>query len=223
MATIITHKNNIPHFGKHPLVKAVMNTTFSALVFQVLSEKKPTALELELFDLLLKLSLDHGTDAPSAKSTTEAARQGASISEAVGEGIQTICESHGGAQEPLMRIFYDIASGKTNAKNTVEKLLSDKKRVPGFGHRIYKKDPRTELILETMEKLKFPKKYIILSNEIERELKHAFPQKTLPLNVDGAIAIALCTLKWKPEWSQAIFITARSAGLCGQYINHRTG
>lgn len=219
MATTVTHKNNVPFFGKRPLVNTAANATFSALIFETLSEKKPTVRELELFDLLLKLSIDHGTDTPSAKSTIEAARRGASIGEAVGEGMRMINEHHGGAQEPLMRIFYEIASGKTSAENSVEKLLRDKKRVPGFGHRMYEKDPRAEIVLEVIEKLKFPKKYVTIANEMERALKNALPQKSLPLNVDGAIAIALCTLKWKPEWAQAVFITARSAGLCGQYIN----
>jgi citrate synthase len=142
-----------------------------------------------------------------------------SIGEAVGDGMRMINEAHGGAGEPAMRLFYDIAKEKKVPEETVAKFIAEKKRLPGFGHRLYKKDPRAELIMETITRLGFPKTYFTIAREIEKVLGTQLPEKTLPLNIDGAIAAALCTLGWKPETSTALFIIARSAGLCAHHLN----
>jgi len=44
----------------------------------------------------------------------------------------------------------------------------------------------------------------------------------LPLNIDGAIAVALCSFGWDPKLGKAVFIIARTPGLCGQFLNNQT-
>lgn len=220
MALTITHNNNHePFFGGEPLVHVVKSQSFTEMLFQLLSERKPNPKELELFELLLKLSIDHGPDTPSAKVTIASAKEGETVGKSVGRGITAINEVHGGATEPAMRLFYEIVNRKQSAENVVMNTLANKKRLPGFGHRLYKKDPRAELIIEIIGHLGFPKKYSLVASALEATLSKHLPEKTLPLNIDGAIAVALCTLGWKPEESTALFIAARSAGLSAHHLN----
>lgn len=220
MALTLTHNSNKqPHWGNKPLCTVAGSRSFSAMLYEMFSEQRPNVQKLELFELLLKLSIDHGPGTPSAKATIAAAEKGLSMGEAVGDGMHIISGAHGGAGEPAMRLFYDIAQGKREAKEAVAIFIAEKKRLPGFGHRLYEKDPRAELIMDTVIRLEFPKTYFKTAREIESALATQLPKKKLSLNIDGAIGVVLCTLGWKPETSTALFITARSAGLCAHYLN----
>ena len=101
----------------------------------------------------------------------------------------------------------------------VQDYLLQKKRIPGFGHRFYTEvDPRAELILEMLQKNDLGKDYVTAARHLTEELKQQ-TGKILPLNIDGAIAVALCTFNWSPKLGQSVFIIARTPGLCGQYLN----
>ena len=221
MVRIVKHKSEDPMWGDTPLLLYAQASTFTEMVFEMFSEKIPTKNECVLFDLLLKLSLDHGAGAPSAKATIAAAMRGDTMGSAVGDGIREINAVHGGATEGAMRLFEEIAEGKTNAGDAVANLIKERRRVPGFGHRLYKKDPRAELIMETIIRLGFPRKYPVIAREVETALTAHVPGKILPLNIDGAIGAALSTLGWKPEVSTAVFIAARSAGLAAHYLHNK--
>lgn len=222
MALTVTHDaDREPFWGSERLTHVAGSRSFSEMLFQLLSEQRPGTKELELFELLLKLSIDHGPDAPSAKATIASAKNGSGMGEAIAAGIKEINDVHGGATAPTMRLFLELAEGKQTPEEAVMKILNEKKRVPGFGHRLYENDPRAELILNTIERSGFPKKYLTVAHEVENALRQQLPDKRLPLNIDGAIAVALCTLDWKPEQSVALFIIARSAGLSAHYLNNR--
>jgi citrate synthase len=54
--------------------------------------------------------------------------------------------AHGGANEASLRLFMDIGTPET-AEAKIQKLLDDKYKIPGFGHRVYHvKDPRSIVI-----------------------------------------------------------------------------
>jgi citrate synthase len=169
--------------------------------------------------LILNLSIDHGPDTPSAVKVIEEAKEGETISEAVSEGIEQINDVHGGAQEKLMEILYEISNFKFQISNLVMESLKEGKRIPGYGHRIYKdQDPRAQLILQTLEENGFSDEFIKVASDLEKELKTQKGSK-LPLNIDGAIAVALCSFGWPASLGKAVFIIARTPGLCGQYLN----
>ena len=220
MPTIVTHDgHHTPHFGKQKLLDVSGNSSFAGMVFESLSEKTPTKKELVLFELLLNLSIDHGENAPSTKATIAASSVGKNMGEAVAEGVRMVNTIHGGAQEPLMRLLYQMHEGK-DPESIVSEYLKAKKRIPGFGHRLYNKDPRAGAVIQKIEQLRLSEEYISLAKKLETEL-YRVAKKKYPINIDGAIAIALCTMGWRPEWSQAVFIVGRSAGLSAHYIKKR--
>ena len=54
-----------------------------------------------------------------------------------------------------------------------------------------------------------------LQNELEKQ-----KGLRLPINIDGAIAVVLCSFGWEPRLGKATFIVAPMPGLCGQYLNN---
>ena len=62
------------------------------------------------------------------------------------------------------------------------------------------------------EDLKIAGKYVQIARAVEKELESSLG-KSLPINVDGAIAAVLCELGISPEIGNAFFIIARVPGL----------
>lgn len=220
MAKTITHDEaGNAKWGDIDHLKVAQSRSFSSLIFELLSEKVPTEGELKIFELVLNLSIDHGPETPSAVPTIQAAKSGKSISEAVAAGIMEINDTHGGAQEKLMEILIRIKNNELRIKEYVRQNLNEGKRILGYGHRLYKdSDPRAQLILYTLKENGFSKEFINIAKDLEKELETQKGNK-LPLNIDGAIAVALCTFGWPAKLGKAVFIIARTPGLCGQYLN----
>ena len=222
MAKTVHHNedNTVAYFGEEEHLHAAQTKSFAQMIFELLSEKTPTPDELEIFELILNLSIDHGPDTPSAVETIKAAHDGKTISESVAAGISMISDTHGGAIEPAMEFFQKIRSSEDqNVKDVVKEYLDNKKLIGGFGHRIYKEvDPRAQLILTKMQEAGIGQEYIDLAKQIQETISE-HKQKTLPLNIDGAIAVFLCGIGWEPRLGKAVFIAARATGLCGQYLN----
>lgn len=220
MAKTVIHQDLKSLWGDKDHLQVAQNATFSDLVFELLSEKKPTPKESEIFELILNLSIDHGSETPSAVETIRAAHQHKTISESVAAGITQINDLHGGAIEPAMELFYRIKKKELGIKNLVEDGIKEGKRLAGFGHRIYKDlDPRAKLILSKLKESEMGLEYQELARSIESELAEQKGTK-LPLNIDGAIAVVLCSFGWEPKLGKAVFIIARTPGLCGQFLNN---
>lgn len=249
MARTITHIDNDETkpalFGGRDHLEVAQNSTFTQMVFELLTQRAPSENETKMLDLILNLSIDHGPNAPSAVATINAAKEGKTVSEALAAGILQINERHGGAGEPLMEILYKLKdSGPTSSArmtpyhpenpslrhpgksmqpgsvDLVAQYLKEGKRLPGLGHRVYKdKDPRAELIMDKAIELGVGVEFVKITKELKEEL---FKQsgKSLPINIDGALAAVLCGFGLKPEVGIAVFIIARTPGLIGQYLNN---
>lgn len=219
MAKVVTHQGLKSFFGSEDHLKVSQEKSFSQMIFELLAERSPAPEELRVFELILNLSIDHGSNTPSAIKVIEAANEGKNISEAIAAGIGQINDAHGGAAEPLMRELYKVdAQGETVA-SIVKEYLESGKKLPGFGHRIYKdQDPRAQLILEKLKSIEGSEQFVGILKELEAELEKQTGKK-LPINIDGAIAAALCSFGWESNLGKAVFIIARTPGLCGQYLN----
>jgi citryl-CoA lyase len=224
MARTITHIDNDETkpalFGDRDHLETAKSLTFSQMIFEVLTERSPSEAEVKLLDLILNLSVDHGPNAPSAVATINAAKENKTMGESVGQGMAQIGDRHGGAGGPLMEILYRVQGTVDSVQNIVKKHLEDGKRIPGMGHRVYKdKDPRAQLIMDTALENGVGEEYIKIVNALRDELEKQ-SGKSLPINIDGAIAAVFCGFGLKPELGIAVFIIARAPGLCAHFINN---
>lgn len=224
MAITITHVNNDETksalFGEQDLLEFAQKVSFAELIFEMLTERKPSEAEVKLLNLILNLSADHGPNAPSAVATIAATKEGKTMGESVGEGMAQIGDRHGGAGGPLMELMYRVKNQGTSIKGEVEDVLKEGKRVPGIGHRVYKDlDPRAQLIMKTAVENGVGEEFVKLVNEIRDEIERQ-SGKSLPVNIDGAIAAVFCGMGLQPKDGIAIFIIARAPGLCAHFINN---
>jgi len=95
----------------------------------------------------------------------------------------------------------------------VEDFRRDGRRIPGFGHRIHDPDPRAARLLSLADEWGISGPHVALAQEIVAVLQTA-TGRSLPMNVDGALAALLSDMGIDWRYSKALFIIiARTAGL----------
>jgi citrate synthase len=220
MAKTVTHQDLQSYFGDEDHLEKAQRTSFAGMIFEALSDRAPIDAELKVFELILNLSIDHGPETPSAVPLIEAAKSGKSVSESLSAGILEINEHHGGAVEGAMRNIYEVKSEGGRVKSFVTEQVEAGKRMAGMGHRIYKDvDPRADLIFRVMRESGMSEEFIRLEEGLAKEFE-VQTGKHLPINIDGAIAVVLCTFGWEARLGNAVFIIARVPGLCAHFLNN---
>jgi len=95
----------------------------------------------------------------------------------------------------------------------VKGFLEKGERLPGFGHRIYKdEDPRAAKLIKMAREKGVWSKNGEKILEIERELERQKGKK-LPVNIDGAMAGVLLSMKVPWKKMNGFFILPRVAGM----------
>ncbi len=190
---------------------------FSDSIFLLLSGRKPSSTESTLFEKMLISVIDHGMGTTSSMTSRFIVSGGNALNVGVGGGILSIGDHHGGAIEKAMQQFYAWQKlGKEKARTEIKEMITTKKTIYGFGHKIYKEeDPRVVLLLEEVKKKKFSSSHLYLKEEVEKAFAEAKGKK-IPLNIDGLLALLLCDFGFDPLLGKGVFIIGRVPGLVAQ-------
>ncbi|MQC18422.1 MAG: citrate synthase [Chloroflexi bacterium] len=116
-------------------------------MLRMITGEEPTDLQERVMNALLILQADHSAGNASTFTarvvTSTKAEPNATVSAAIGA---LSGPAHGGANEGSLRLFLEIGNPE-EAEATIERMLDDKYKIPGFGHRVYHvKDPRSKVI-----------------------------------------------------------------------------
>ncbi|MBI2067840.1 MAG: citrate synthase [Deltaproteobacteria bacterium] len=190
-----------------------------------LKGKEPVPEASKAMDVALVLHAEH-----SFNASTFAARVCAStlsdIYSSVTAAIATLKGPlHGGANEEVIKMLRQIGH-VSRVKPYIESELADRKKIFGFGHRVYKTmDPRATHLMKMSENLGRATnnlKWFELSLEIQRVMKEL---KGLDPNVDFYSASLYETLGIPSDLFTGIFAMSRSTGwtahILEQYNNNR--
>ena len=202
--------------------------SYGEMIYLILKGEMPTSNMGKMMETILVSSVDHGVTPPSTLAALTATSTGASLNAALATGILSINRHHGGAIEDCMNLVKDgVERSKEKkislsdaAREIVEEYEGKKLRLPGMGHRIHMKDPRTKKLFSMAEELKLSGEHVKFFRAIEDEFAK-FKGKSIPINVDGAIGALLCDLGFDSDLANAFFIIARMPGLLAHIIEER--
>ncbi len=107
-----------------------------------------------------------------------------------------------------------------DAEKWVRDALEKKKRIMGFGHRVYRaEDPRSRLLKRVAKELDAPN--VDVAEELEeaalRALQERSPDRVLATNVEFYSAVVLDVAEIPPPLAPAMFACSRVAGLVGAH------
>lgn len=224
-------KNEIRIHG-YCLDELMGRRSFGDMVFLMLKGELPSVDEGKMLDIMLVSCIDHGVTPPSALASLTSASTGAPYNGALAAGILSINEHHGGAIENSMKMLIELKeildssndSGRdfsTAVGVLVQRYRDQNRKLPGFGHRIHKKDPRTEKLLDYAHEFGLSDSWVRLLTGLKEGVQKS-TGRDLPINVDGAIAALLLEMGIAPELANSFFIMARVPGLVAHIHEEKT-
>lgn len=221
--TIVTTFDRLRN-GK-PVVDADPKLSFAGNFLYTLTGKKPDEVMEHVFDIALILHADHELNASTFAARVTAATL-SDIHSAVTSAIGALKGPlHGGANEEVIRMLLE-AGDESTAVAHVQDMLATKKKVPGFGHRVYRtEDPRATHLRALSEELGKRTGHLDLyltSKKIEEMIQ---AQKHLNANVDFYSASTYYSLGIPIDLFTPIFAVSRMSGwtahVLEQYRNNR--
>ena len=117
------------------------------MLVRMVTNQEPTELTTRIMNALLILQADHSAGNASTFTSRVVTSTKAEPEAVVSAGVGALSgPAHGGANEASLRLFKEIGD-PASAEDQIERLLDDKYKIPGFGHRVYHvKDPRSNVI-----------------------------------------------------------------------------
>ncbi len=194
----------------------------------MLHGKKPDKEEARIFDVALVLHAEHGLNASTFAAMVTASTL-SDINSAIVSAIGTLKGPlHGGANERVLKMLDEIGT-PDKAEEYVLNALSEKRRIMGFGHRVYKTyDPRARILKEYAEYLSNKyndRRYIEIGERIEKIMIRELGKKGIFPNVDFYSGIVYQFLGIPRDLFTPVFAMARSVGwaahVCEYVQNNR--
>jgi citrate synthase len=188
------------------------NLGHSANFLYMMTGKDPEALESKAMDLYLNLLADHSLNASTFTARVVVSTLSDIYSAITGAIGSLKGPLHGGANEKAMEMFIDIGDPQ-KADAYIEQAITDKKKIMGFGHRVYKvDDPRSVPLKEMSRRLSEVKgnmKWYDISNRVAESV---LKRKKIYTNVDFYSASVLYLVGIPVDFFTPIFAISRAAG-----------
>lgn len=189
--------------------------------YYMLFEREPTPAVRKVIDACLILHAEHTMNASTFSGRVTGstlANPYTVISSAIGTLTGPL---HGGANEEVLDMLEEIGS-IAKVKSWVDEAITKKKKIMGFGHRVYKvKDPRATVLQELAENV-FAEKgrppMYDLAVETENVMNGILGPKGIYPNVDFYSGIVYDSLGIPRDLFTPIFAIARVAGWLAHWL-----
>jgi len=207
-----------------PDVVAKGKTAAEKFLLQWRGEADPR--HVKAIDTYWICTAEHGLNASTFAARVTAstgADCGAALSSAVGALSGPL---HGGAPAYVKPMLEEVQQ-MGDAEKWVQDALAQKKRIMGFGHRVYRaEDPRSRILKRTAKELGAPN--VEIAEQLEqvalKALQERSPDRVLATNVEYYSAIVLDVAEIPPPLAPAMFACSRVAGWSAHILEQkRTG
>ncbi len=201
-----------------PLLEPNSALSFPANLLYLLTGKEPSALHERAMDVSLVLYAEHEFNASTFTArvvTSTCSDLHSAITAAVGALKGPL---HGGANERVMEVLEEVGSADA-AEDWVREALQQKRRIMGFGHRVYKTgDPRAVILKEYCTQLaeeSGTQELEQIADTIQRVVEG---EKGLPPNLDWPSARLYHSLGLQVDLYTPLFVASRVVGWAAHVI-----
>ncbi len=201
------------------VVESDRSLSHAANFLLLLNGTKPSETAERALDIALILHADHELNASTFAARVTAATL-SDMHSAVTSAIGTLKGPlHGGANEAVFHILQAIDKAGADPVDYVKGILAEKKKVPGFGHRVYHtEDPRATHLRKMssdLGKSNGQSKWYDMSHRIEEFVK---ADKKLNANVDFYSASTYHILGIDVDLFTPVFAVSRISGWAAHVI-----
>jgi 2-methylcitrate synthase len=186
--------------------------SMAANFFHVCHGRVPAPEVVRAFDVSLTLYAEHGFNASTFTARTVVSSLSDLYSGVVGGIASLKGPLHGGANEAVMHMLLEIDDPK-KARDWMLKALKDKRKVMGFGHRVYKNGdsrvPTMKKYAQKMAAFTGNKKWLEIADILEATM---LEQKNIHPNLDFPSGPAYYMMGIDIDMYTPIFVVARITG-----------
>ncbi len=222
MATIVAAINRVRE-GK-PIVQPRADLSHAANFLYMMRGEEPDEFDTKVMDVILVLHADHGCNA-STFATLVVTSTLADMYSAVVGGISALKGPlHGGANQRVMKMLNEIGSAD-NVETWLADAVAKKKKIMGFGHRVYKAmDPRAVILhgyAKEVTRRAGTEDWLVMAEKIEKFMIEKLGQKGIWPNVDFFSGVVMSSMGIDDELFTPIFAVSRSAGWTAHALEQR--
>ncbi len=193
----------------------------------MLHGRTPSEEHARILDIALILHADHGMNASTFASMVTFSTL-SDLYSAVVTGINTLKGPlHGGANERVMHMLQDEIQTLDRVESWLDEALAQKRKIMGFGHRVYKVyDPRARILKRFAEQLSRENnemRWFEMGTRIEKLMIERYGKKGIWPNVDFYSGIVYHFLGIPRDLFTPIFAMSRVTGWtahCIEYAEH---
>jgi len=198
-----------------------MDLDFIDMLFLKLTGRRPVQTERKLFlKTLMILSFGTGCHPPSVMvpkliASTTKNKEFAIINGLIG-GLATVGTDHLGAVTGIMKTLKCIKEEindnmlKKGVEEYVEVELSNGNKIMGFGHPVYKADPRPAMVLKEIRSMCRSNTYVKVYEQLRKTL---YEKKKIQPNIDAILALSYLVLGFEPEHGIYLSFLSRSLSM----------
>ncbi|MDR7415699.1 MAG: citrate/2-methylcitrate synthase [Armatimonadota bacterium] len=183
-------------------------------LYMLLGER-PTPLAQRAMDAYFVLLADHGYNASTFTARVIASTLSDMVSAVCGAIGALKGPLHGGAAQWTMEMLLEIGSLE-NVEPYIRRLFAEHKRVPGFGHRVYRtEDPRARVLRELSRRVGEETGGLLwyeMSERVDALVAQLRGDREIYPNVDFYSASLLYNLGIPPDLMTCAFAASRVAG-----------
>jgi len=192
----------------------------------MLTGTEPDEVSAETFDMALTLHADHGFNASTFTAIVIGSTM-ADVYSGVTGGIGALSGSlHGGANQDVMEVLQEVDASGKDPVQWVKDAREKGRRIPGFGHRVYKvKDPRAKILEEKLRDLSESSgdtKWLDYTTAIEEYLtEQGLLEKGIAPNVDFYSGSVYDSLGIPVDMYTPIFAMSRVGGWIAHVVQYQ--
>ncbi len=177
--------------------------------------EEPDDLLAKIMDVILITHADHGCNASTFAALVVQSTMSDMYSTVVA-GIGALKGSlHGGANQRVMEMLKEIGSAE-NAEVWLTRALAKKRKIMGFGHRVYKAmDPRAVILhryAKQITKRAGTEYWLAIAEVIEKTMGEKVGEKGIWPNVDFFSGVVMSSMGIDTELFTVIFAVSRVVG-----------
>jgi citrate synthase len=219
----------VANFGRmrdgRELVEADPSLNVASNFLYMLKGERPTEREAHIFDVCLILHADHELNASTFTARVIAGTLADMYGAVTGAIAALSGPLHGGANTNVMKMLLEIGS-PDRAEEWLTDALANKKKIMGFGHRVYKtEDPRSVWLRRFSKEIGEERGETRWFEILERLRELMFASKKLYPNVDYYSGSVYYQMGISLDLFTPIFAVSRISGWTGhileQYANNR--
>jgi len=192
------------------------DSSFATGLVACLADGEPDPLAVEALDLCLVLYADNGMDAPTFTSMVVGSTRADPFYNVVA-GLSALRGPRvGGAGEEILRELLPLRDAD-QARAWVESRLAAGRRIPGFGHRVFRvPDPRVPIMREHAGRLAArlgDSRLFDVTRAVDEEAEERLGPRRIHANVNLYSAVVFHLLGAAPELVPCLVAVGRMAGL----------